>query len=856
MGFGSKSERSSNPQQSSKTGKEKVHLPHGGLRLKNNEKLNVKNGITFPYGNLPGEIVKNQIQSTLVETKPFGNCQGQHLKSKPTKEDELVRYMSNLPGYLQRVDSSDNLQEKALNVGVLDWARLEKWKYHRKHIPTITGNDVSSRSTILTSKTDTKSASFSSAVTKVASANKSKQHSSAYSSPTSPQKGGIPRGAKPSTPKVRHYQDIDTASKSSLDQQKKTSKTNKSFGKIHSDVILEKGKKKELDQKVTSEMGNMSSNMRNHGVSPLPKETRRNVVLLPRSARGSFSEELRDGTLNEAKRNSFSYDLLQKDHFLELCSDVPHSCPLPSGVERNPETRIMAQGLKPSSDASSRSVLNSTGNIRSQGKCSAENKTKSQDAHVETLKILEEEMAELTTKGSRTSSPNRRFSFSLSRLSRSFSFKESSTVPQMNPGYVSVKSGPVRSDSSGFLDDMNREKLNGHTRTRSSPLRRVLDPLLKSKGLNSFRSTDAVQRSQGGLNSSNPGTVNTNESFQAEKLGRSMIKALLEVATKNGLPLFRFVVNDGNNMLATTMRSLASSAKGGSDQIYVFSSVSEIKKSGSWISKGNKDKKCGYIYNIIGQMKISDSHISDLVKESVLFSVEQRQADQASAKFTPSTELAAVVIKIPGESNVQQVEDITNNGSTESLATYGCTCTFIENSSSNITTAILPGGVHSLPNKGIPSPLIDRWRFGGLCDCGGWDVGCKLHILSNQNCSCCKNSRMYQACPDPNHLELYPQGEAQQDMPIFSLVPHKNGIYAIEFSSSITALQAFFVSVTIISCRKSSGFPEFGDLPEGKLIKETMLNGSLGMDNKQTVALGTMPARYAPNPPHSPVGRV
>lgn len=501
-------------------------------------------------------------------------------------------------------------------------------------------------------------------------------------------------------------------------------------------------------------------------------------------------------------------------------------------------------------------MLNSTGNIRSQGKCSAENKIKSQDAHVETLKILEEEMAELTTKGSRTSSPNRRFSFSLSRLSRSFSFKESSAVPQMNPGYVSVKSGPVRSDSSGFLDDMNRDKLNGHTRTRSSPLRRVLDPLLKSKGLNSFRSTDAVQRSQGGLNSSNPGTVNTNESFQAEKLGRSMIKALLEVATKNGLPLFRFVVNDGNNMLATTMRSLASSAKGGSDQIYVFSSVSEIKKSGSWLSKGNKDKKCGYIYNIIGQMKISDSHISDLVKESVLFSVEQRQADQASAKFTPSTELAAVVIKIPGESNVQQVEDITNNGSTESLATYGCTCNFIENSSSNITTAILPGGVHSLPNKGIPSPLIDRWRFGGLCDCGGWDVGCKLHILSNQNCSCCKNSRMYQACPDPNHLELYPQGEAQQDMPIFSLVPHKNGIYAIEFSSSITALQAFFISVTIISCRKSSGFPEFGDLPEGKLIKETMLNGSLGMDNKQTVALGTMPARYAPNPPHSPVGRV
>ncbi|GMI96465.1 hypothetical protein like AT5G01030 [Hibiscus trionum] len=944
MGFGSKSERSSNPQQSSKTGKEKAHLPRADPRLKNQGRSNVKNGITFPYGVLPGETGNNQIQSISVATKPSGDCKGQPLKSMPTKEDELVRYMSNLPGYLQRVDSSDNLQEKALNVGVLDWARLEKWKHHRNHIPTRTGSDESSAVTILSSKTNTKSSAFSNVVPKVASANKGKQQSSTCSRLTPSQKDGIPRGAKPSIPKVRHYQDIETASKSTLDQQKKTSKTYKSFDKINSDAILEKGKRKESDQKITSEMGNMPSNMRNHGVSPLPKEIasvcdggaknrvekrretdvnkkdlddkgtsgmeassaksrnhavslcsskmlcaeshktknketeefeldlnhecspgeHKNIVLLPSSAQYNFFEEPRDRSLKEAKRSSSSYGLLQKDHFRELCSEVPHSCTFPSGVETNPETGMMARGMEPSSDASSGSVFSdNTGNIRSQGKYSAENKTKSQDADFETMKILEEEMAELATERSRTSSPNRRFSFSLRRISRSFSFKESSTAPQLSSDYVSLRSGPVRSDSSCFLDDANVEKLDGLHRTRSSPFRRMLDPLLKSKGLNSFRSTDTAKPSKGSLNSSTPRPV-TNESFREEKLGPSMIKALLEVAMKNGLPLFRFVVTNGSNMLATTVKSLASSGKEGSDQNYVFSSVSEIKKSGSWISKANKDKKCGYIYNIIGQMKISNSHSSDvtaedscnyLVRESVLFSVEQRQADQALAKFTPSTELAAVVIKIPGDSNLQQADkDVEKTGSTESLATDGCTCNFMESSSFNSTTVILPGGVHSLPNKGIPSPLIYRWRFGGLCDCGGWDIGCKLHILSNQNRRCCKNSRTHQACPD--RLELYPQGEAQQNMPIFSLAPHKKGIYAIEFSSSITALQAFFISITVISCRKSSDLPELSNLPEGKVIKETILDGSFGMDNKPTIALGTLPAKYAPNPPHSPVGRV
>ncbi|XP_022748182.1 uncharacterized protein LOC111297853 [Durio zibethinus] len=853
------------------------------------------------------------------------------------KEDELVRCRSNLLGYLQCVDSGENLQEKALNVGVLDWAR----------------NDVSSTSTMSSLKTNTKSSTLSSAVPRDAPANKSKRHSSTCSSLSSSHKDELPRGAKPSTQKVRHTQDIETTYKSASGQLKK-SRNYKSFGQTYSDVILEKGKNKDLDQRITSEMGNMSSNMSNHGVSPLLKETarvcdggaknrvaqrreidvnkkdldqkhtsdgeaslsksrlyavslgsrkmlsaqsdktkkketqeseldltprcfpgqRKNInLLIPRSARNSFYEEpqeLLDGTLNETNRNRFSYDFLQKVRFGELCSEVPHSCPFPPGVEMNPENGMMAQGLEASFDAFHGSACpKKTGNMRSQGDCSAGNNIKSQDADFETLRTLEEEMAELTTRKSRTTSPNRGFSFSLNRMTRSFSFKEGSAVSQVSSTYVSVRSGPVRSDSPVFSDDAKREKVNGHNRTRSSPLRRMLDPLLKSKGLNSFRFTDTVQPPKGSLNSSSAQPVNTNEFLEEGKFESSIIHALLEVRIKNGLPLFRFVVDNGRKMLATTMNSLASSAKGGSDQNYIFSSVCETKKKcGSWISQGNKEKNCGYIHNIIGQMKISNSHISDLTaqgycneyreRESVLFGVGQRQADQPSAKFTPNTELAAVVIKMPGESNdVQQGDkDIMKKGFIECLATGGCNCNSMENASFNSTTVIVPLGVHSLPNRGIPSPLIDRWKSGGLCDCGGWDVGCKIRILSNQNSRCCNISRTCQACLNANRLELYAQGEAQQSRPIFSLVPHKNGVYAIEFNSSITALQAFFISVTVISCQKSTDLTVLGNLPEGRDIMETVVNGSLGMENKPNFLLGNVPAKHAANTSRSPVGRV
>lgn len=68
---------------------------------------------------------------------------------------------------------------------------------------------------------------------------------------------------------------------------------------------------------------------------------------------------------------------------------------------------------------------------------------------------------------------------------------------------------------------------------------------------------------------------------------------------------------------------------------------------------------------------------------------------------------------------------------------------------------IISAGIHGgprMPNGG-PSSLVERWRSNGRCDCGGWDLGCPLTILSNAS----------------NKEEILPQEEVQGKCKEFDL---------------------------------------------------------------------------------------
>lgn len=87
-----------------------------------------------------------------------------------------------------------------------------------------------------------------------------------------------------------------------------------------------------------------------------------------------------------------------------------------------------------------------------------------------------------------------------------------------------------------------------------------------------------------------------------------------------------------------------------------------------------------------------------------------------------------------------------------------------------------------------------------------------------------------------------------EDRPIFSLEPLKDGICSVEFSTTISSLQAFFICVAVISSQKPLELSA-GNMDEIKAFQQLDVHGNGGVQPK-------VPAIYTPNPPLSPVGRV
>ena len=79
----------------------------------------------------------------------------------------------------------------------------------------------------------------------------------------------------------------------------------------------------------------------------------------------------------------------------------------------------------------------------------------------------------------------------------------------------------------------------------------------------------------------------------------------------------------------------------------------------------------------------------------------------------PHLEIAATVIQVPF--NKDRSKELKNG------------------SSAGTIKVVTPSGLHGLSedNEASPSSLLDRWRYGGGCDCGGWDMACPLLVLEN-----------------------------------------------------------------------------------------------------------------------------
>ncbi|KAH9613095.1 hypothetical protein KSS87_001483 [Heliosperma pusillum] len=705
-GRGSEFRRTSRHHQPSRFAKETPLSPRASQSLKFKDKgVRTENPIRPPSARLPLEFLKTE-----------------------TSKDELIKYMSKVPGYLQK---GEKVQDSVLNFGVLDWGRLEKWTHKESQSSTsYTGSSVDFSPVVkpVTGKAINPS-------DMAASNSVSKKH-------------------------VNHRKDKVRAG-----VEMKSDKGKEKERKLRDGVELKsaKGKEKCLYQESeVSGRSNKESDNANVQQKMYSEHSERReidcsneqdsiVLLLPKDFSRPCSSELPRKAAFHAKSGQHNWgsfsDLFSIDeiHADESFNDIPPSCSADPVVETEKDLDLKLDTL-----------------IKAQG-------------------------VERLDKPPQESSIHQRFGFGLAKMTRSLSLKEGSIHPPLSSMYVTAKSGPAKTEG----------PLNVHAKARSNPFKRFLDPILNLKVVNQTKkqSNDSIMDP--------PVPAVDSVMPEVEKCEALTVKALLHLTVKSGLPLFKFVVETNNEIFASTVKSLSSLNKDEINLMYTFYSVHKVrKKSSGW--KNQKGKPCRYGYDVVGQMKVS--------KESVLYSVDVSKSDAASCEIVTDREIAAIVVNsLKGEKSAQ-------------------------------TVVILPGGDHSQPHEGVASSLINRWRTGGLCDCGGWDEGCKLRILGDlEDCRgqlCSRSGLMDIRC------DLYDQGESKESRPLFRLVPFRDGLYSVEFDPKMSSLQAFSICVAVISNNQ----PTISSNPCGA-AKALFVSG-------EGPAVHHTHSHSHPHPPASPVGRV
>ncbi|KAE9619204.1 hypothetical protein Lal_00047102 [Lupinus albus] len=205
--------------------------------------------------------------------------------------------------------------------------------------------------------------------------------------------------------------------------------------------------------------------------------------------------------------------------------------------------------------------------------------------------------------------------------------------------------------------------------------------------------------------------------------------------------------------------------------------------------------------------KISQVFSSPSSKHRTLESCQWESHALASTNFLdtnvpPNFELAAIVAKEhlpckkPEKVGGWGLNFLNKTGVNQStLPSEGCRNT---DDCSTSTSIVIPAGIHGGPRtrNGGPSSLIDRWRSGGHCDCGGWDEGCPLTVLQRRSSKAEFLSQVDNQ-GECKTVDIVTQG-SNNFHPNLRMVNVRDGLYFIHFQLPLSALQSFSIAVAII----------------------------------------------------------
>ncbi|CAA0820497.1 Protein of unknown function (DUF3527 [Striga hermonthica] len=372
------------------------------------------------------------------------------------------------------------------------------------------------------------------------------------------------------------------------------------------------------------------------------------------------------------------------------------------------------------------------------------------------------------------------------------------------------------------------------------------------------------------------------------------IRGFLKSEHKNGLPFFEFSVSsppDDACFVAKTRK-----VNNALTWVYTFHSLHHKRKSNASLSSmvGQMVVSCNLRTELNGPGAFNDA----MVQECVLYDVPQSRTDitklplpakkmvkdrifkhyqpLAAPDMHPELEIAAIVMRVPFVKR-ESLKFKTGDGKKDCLLEL---CQMEEkreekeegisvNSCRGEMHVVVPAGSHSLPcggeNRGGPSPLLDRWRLGGGCDCNGWDMACPLDVFVNPDFRICDG----QPLVDRWHpVELFVQGRKKNKMPAFTMRAVEDGKYVIHFHAQLSSLQAFSICVAILHAANASTADEHEAnkrmLQSGDSLRvfaeEEIKNLMDSISEEEKFKAGSKKDEVLPsfvlNPPFSPIARV
>ncbi|XP_052134668.1 uncharacterized protein LOC127753235 isoform X1 [Oryza glaberrima] len=464
---------------------------------------------------------------------------------------------------------------------------------------------------------------------------------------------------------------------------------------------------------------------------------------------------------------------------------------------------------------------------------------------------------------------------------------------------------------------------NSTTKARSSPFKKILDPIMKSKSLRNpslMEKEDAKHSSllvegkgrvlrksllSGISRTEQSLTPNCQQSKEAQVLtvtsSPTHLHAVLKLDPTNDSFGFEFCTKGPEESI------YANIWKAGNELNWIYTFHSTGKRT-STVGKTPKDRR-GCLPPIVGQMHVSSYLYSEVgqngvlnnsaISEFVLYdiaharrssAVERIQCtDSSKPKFCSAVNNSISRGSLERNNLMERQNNTRNNSdaSTSSLWSREDLHPHLEvaaiviqvpfhktqskelkdGSSSGTIKVAAAGGAHGLPrdDESSPSPLLDRLKTGGGCDCGGWDMSCPIVVLDNAYDSHWVDSVMTES---KHPMELPFQGN-KEALPAISMKAVGNGHFSVDFHARLSALQAFSVCICLLHCSEVSsaiGIEKFKHKLYSSSLKmllkdevKQLIESVTTKENKKKKTKRRKektPPSIVLDPPFSPMGRV